>query len=95
MRISDIRNIKLALEFYWINNNSQYPEYLVYVLFDDFAIEVLNELPIYPIPSIDSECSALGRYEYQRGEDIESYTLSFCLETDVGEADGYYKKAEN
>jgi len=77
-RLADIKQIQLALELYYDNNNI-YPVAITsgYSLRDVTNI-YMSPVPYNPLPS-DGNCLADRNYIYQQTDNGASYTLSFCL----------------
>lgn len=82
-RISDVRQIMIALELYF-NDAGQYPastsvtSSLYYE--DDVYMAVF---PDAPTPA-DGDCAGLNDYVYSETSNYSSYNISFCLGGGVG-----------
>ncbi len=83
-RIADIRQMQTALELYF-NDWGQYPDALGTSIASGTYV-YMNQVPTSPTPA-DGDCGASNTYAYSTTESggyISSYTISFCLGSQVG-----------
>jgi uncharacterized protein (TIGR02145 family)/prepilin-type N-terminal cleavage/methylation domain-containing protein len=82
-RIADVKQIQTALELYY-NYNSEYPAEITNNQIADGTTVYMEIVPTAPTPA-DGDCdTSSNQYTYIVGEDNATYTLSFCLGSQVG-----------
>ena len=81
-RVSDIREIQMALESYF-NSNGYYPDSIENGVFSTSTV-YMESIPTAPTPA-DGDCSSFtNKYVYTaQGSHNGSYIISFCLGDDV------------
>lgn len=85
-RVSDIEQIRLALEQYY-HDEGNYPESLIFgeSLTGSSTDKIyLNKIPQNPLPR--SKACDEDEYYYEKDEESSSYILKFCLEKDNSHA---------
>lgn len=81
-RVSDIRQIQVALELYY-NDYNEYPESITGTIGRDDNIYMMF-VPNAPTPA-DGDCDNISNaFLYTAHDSNNSYTLSFCLGNDTG-----------
>ena len=93
-RLSDVREIRTALEMYFASEN-KYPDTLTTGdKIDDGTAVFMREYPKPPTPIDGSECtnttSGVSEYTYVKDSD-QSYTVHFCLGSNVNEVSSGYR----
>jgi len=79
-RVSDIKQIQIALELYY-NNYNEYPASIANSISYGDTIYMLI-VPTAPTPA-DGDCDAINN-AYIYATSNSSYTISFCLGSDTG-----------
>ncbi len=84
-RLSDIKTIRTALEFYY-NTEGHYPATIIAGLpITSTAGEIyLTKVPTNPSPRADNGCADVD-YTYTPSADFSSYTLTFCIGNSSGD----------
>ena len=81
-RVSDIRQIQVALELYY-NDYNEYPESITGTIGRDDNIYMMF-VPNAPTPA-DGDCDSINNvFLYTAHDSNASYSLSFCLGNDTG-----------
>jgi prepilin-type N-terminal cleavage/methylation domain-containing protein len=88
-RVSDIKQIQIALELYY-NNYNEYPASIANSISYGDTIYMLI-VPTAPTPA-DGDCNAINN-AYIYATSNSSYTISFCLGSDTGGLLAYTNKA--
>lgn len=88
-RISDVKQIQVALELYY-NDNGIYPASL-----DLIGTKYLPKIPENPATASGSICPVMSTYTYKPTEDKNNYTLDFCLESESYAKDRGYNPGDN
>ncbi len=81
-RVSDIRQIQVALELYY-NSYNEYPDSITGSIYRDDDIYMMS-VPEAPTPA-DGDCNVISNaFLYTAHDSNNSYTLSFCIGGDTG-----------
>jgi prepilin-type N-terminal cleavage/methylation domain-containing protein len=95
-RVADMRQLMSALELYY-NDAGRYPtlvtpgQALVYDTTTYMAI-----VPSNPSPNNDGNCPASTNYTYTNVSSNTSYTILYCLGSDIGDlSDGTHRTTPN
>ena len=90
-RISDIKQMQLALELYY-NTRGEYPDNVTSSIEHD-GVVYMAKVPTAPNPA-DGDCqTASNTYEYTQQDLGASYTIDFCLGGQTGELSSGVKQA--
>ena len=89
-RISDIKQMQIALELYY-NARGQYPDNVTSSI-EHNGVVYMAKVPTAPNPA-DGDCVASNTYEYIQQDSGASYTIDFCLGGKIGELNPGSKQA--
>lgn len=81
-RVSDIKQIQIALELYY-NDSNQYPNSITGSIYSTSSVYMIS-VPEAPTPA-DGDCDSVSNaFIYTTHDSNNSYSLSFCLGSDTG-----------
>ena len=90
-RISDIKQMQIALELYY-NTRGEYPDNVTSSI-EHNGLVYMAKVPIAPNPA-DGDCqTASNTYEYIQQDSGASYTIDFCLGSQTGALSSGAKQA--
>ena len=81
-RLSDVKQIQIALELYYQDNSSYPPTLSPGNTLATNSITYMETIP-YPPTTIDGDCST-SSYIYSTSNDYTYYNINFCLSNNVG-----------
>jgi uncharacterized protein (TIGR02145 family)/prepilin-type N-terminal cleavage/methylation domain-containing protein len=81
-RVADVKQIQIALELYYQDNNSYPPTLNPGESLSSNSITYMEQIP-YPPTNLDGDCSTTS-YIYSTSNDNSYYTINFCISNNVG-----------
>ena len=81
-RLSDVKQIQIALELYYQDNSSYPPTLIAGNTLSSNSITYMETIP-YPPTTIDGDCST-SSYIYSTSNDNTYYNIHFCLSSNTG-----------
>ena len=81
-RLSDVKQIQIALELYYQDNNSYPPTLLPGETLSSNTITYMETIP-YPPTTLDGDCSTTS-YIYSTSNDNTYYNIHFCISNNIG-----------